>query len=103
MRKGMLIIVCCILSAVTVQGQEIQARLSVSTSKISTQVDKKVFQTLQSALINFLNSRRWTNDVYQPAEKISCNFLLNIDQDLGNNLYKAKLTVQAARPIYNTT
>jgi len=28
--------------------------------------------------------------------------LLNIDQELGNNVYKAKLTVQAARPIFNT-
>jgi hypothetical protein len=28
---------------------------------------------------------------------------LNIDQDLGNNIFKGKLTVQAARPVYNTT
>jgi len=103
MRKKILILTCCVLTAAFVQGQEIQARLTVITSKISTQVDKKVFQTLQTALTNFLNSRRWTNDVFQPSEKIECNFLLNIDQDLGNNLYKAKLTVQAARPIYNTT
>ncbi|NOT51015.1 MAG: DUF4835 family protein [Chitinophagaceae bacterium] len=103
MRKKILIIVYSLMSAVLVQGQELQARLTVMTSKISTQVDKKVFQTLQTALTNFLNSRRWTNDVVQPSEKIECNFLLNIDQDLGNNLYKAKLTIQSARPIYNTT
>ncbi|HPG12879.1 MAG TPA: DUF4835 family protein, partial [Chitinophagaceae bacterium] len=61
-----------------------------------------VFQTLQSGLTNFLNNRRWTNDVFKPSEKIECNFLLNIDQDLGNNVFKGKLTIQAARPIYNT-
>jgi len=83
-------------------AQEIQARFSVLTSKISTQVDKKVFQTLQTALTNFINNRKWTSDAFQPSEKIQCNFLLNIDQDMGNHLYKAKLTVQAARPIYNT-
>ena len=37
------------------------------------------------------------------TKKIQCNFLLNIEQELGNNTYKAKLTVQAARPVYNTT
>jgi hypothetical protein len=84
-------------------GQEIQARFSVITNKVSTQVDRKVFQTLQTALTNFLNSRRWTNDVFQANEKIQCSFLLTIDQDLGNNIYKGKLTVQAARPIFNTT
>lgn len=85
------------------EAQELQARFTVIASKVSTQVDRKVFQTLQTAVTNFLNSRRWTSDVFQPNEKVQCNFLLTIDQDLGNNLYKGKLTVQAARPIYNTT
>ncbi len=84
-------------------GQELQARLSVVTSKISTQVDKKIFNTLQTQLINFINNRRWTTDVFQPAEKIQCNFLLSLEQDLGNNVYRGRLTVQAARPVFNTT
>ena len=92
-----------LLSFGTVRSQEIQARLTVITAKVSNQVDKKVFQTLQTSLTNFLNSRRWTTDVFKPNEKIQCNFLLNIDQELGNNTYKGKLTVQAARPVFNTT
>lgn len=103
MHKKIFISLAFALSVVLAQGQEIQARLSVITAKISTQVDKKVFQTLQSALTNFLNNRRWTNDAFQPGEKIQCNFLLNIEQDLGNNVFKGKLTVQAARPVYNTS
>ena len=87
----------------SVHAQELQAKLTVLSNRVSTQVDKKVFQTLQSSLTNFLNNRKWTNDVFQPQEKIKCNFLLSIDQDLGSNVYKASLTVQAARPVYNTT
>lgn len=85
------------------QGQELQAKLSIVANNVSSQVDKKTFQTLQTALTNFLNNRKWTNDVYQPQEKIKCSFLLNIDQDMGQNVYKASLTVQAARPVYNST
>jgi hypothetical protein len=70
---------------------------------VSTTVDRKVFQTLQTALTNFLNNRRWTGDQFQSAEKIQCNFLLTIEQDLGNNVYRGKLTVQAARPIFNSS
>jgi hypothetical protein len=84
-------------------AQELQARFSIMSSKVSTQVDKKVFQTLQTALSNFLNNRKWTNDTYTAQEKIKCNFLLTIDEYVGDNLYKATLTVQAARPVYNTT
>jgi hypothetical protein len=66
-------------------------------------VDKKTFQTLQTALTNFVNNRKWSSDAFQAQEKIRCNFLLNIDQELGNNIYKATLTVQSARPAYNST
>ncbi|MBM3432239.1 MAG: DUF4835 family protein [Bacteroidetes bacterium] len=86
-----------------VSAQEIFARFSVNSSKVSTQVDKKIFQTLQNGITNFLNTRKWTNDVFQPAERIQCSFVLNIEQDLGNNIFKGRLTIQAARPAYNTS
>src|SRR5438309_11986838 len=85
-----------------VQAQELQARLTIVTTRVSTTVDKKVFGTVQSALLNYINNRKWTGDTYQPFEKIQCNFLLNLSQSLSDNVYKASLTVQAARPIYNT-
>ena len=103
MHKRFIICLVFIVFAMTARGQEIQARFSVIVNKVSSQVDKKIFLTLQTALTNFLNSRRWTNDVFQPGEKIECNFLLTIDQDLGNNVFKGKLTTQAARPVYNTS
>ena len=85
------------------KAQELQARLSIITSKVSTTVDRKIFQTLQTGLTSFLNNRKWSNDVFQPAEKIQCSFLLTIEEAQAGNIYKGKLTVQAARPIYNTT
>ncbi len=92
-----------IFSITTAYAQELQGKVSVAANRVSTQVDKKVFQTLQTALTNFINNRKWTNDTYQPQEKIKCNFLLSIDQELGSNTYKATMTVQAARPIYNSS
>lgn len=93
-----LIMICCSAGA-----QEIQARLTVMTNKISTSIDKKIFQTLQTGLTNFVNNRKWSTDVFAPNERIQVSFLLNVEQELGNNVYKGKLTVQAARPVYNTT
>ena len=95
-----------IIAVILVQSasaQELQAKFTIVANRVSTEVDKKIFQTLQTALTNFLNNRRWTNDTYQPQEKIKCNFLLTIDEAPGNNIYKSTLTIQAARPIYNST
>ena len=103
MRKNIFAFFMLIGVTTSASSQEIQARLTVMTQKISTNVDKKVFNTLQTALTNFVNNRKWTADVYSPNEKIQVNFLLNLDQALSNNIYKGSLTVQAARPIYNTT
>lgn len=102
MLRKILIAFTCLLVTGFARGQEIQARLTVISSKVSTTVDKKIFLTLQTALTNFLNNRRWTTDAFQPTEKIQCNFLLTIEQDMGSNVYKGKLTVQAARPVFST-
>jgi hypothetical protein len=103
MRKTILVSFLLLVSTACIRAQEIQARLTILSSKISSQVNKNIFQTLQSGLTNFLNNRKWTNDAFQPNEKIQCNFLLSIEQDLGDNVYKGKLTIQAARPVFSTT
>src|SRR5215213_3319116 len=102
MTKKLIFIVAIVLGQ-AVSSQELQAKFSIVSSKVSSGVDKKIFQTLQTAVNNFLNNRKWTNDNYQPQEKIKCSFLFTIDEYAGNNIFKGTLTVQAARPIYNTS
>lgn len=87
----------------SVSSQELQAKVSVLASRISSSVDKKIFSTLQTQLNNLLNTRKWTNDQFQQNEKIECSFILNIENVLETNVYKATLTIQAARPVFNAT
>lgn len=85
------------------QAQELNARVTVIYSQVSTTVDRKVFQTLQTSLNNFINKRKWTSDVFDLKERIECSFLLNLQSVQDQNVYKATLTVQAGRPVYNTS
>jgi hypothetical protein len=96
------ILTSCLLLQ-TASAQELQARVSVVASRVNSTVDKKIFTTLQTQLNNLLNNRKWTNDQFQPSEKIECSFLLNIESVPETNLYKATLTVQAARPVFNSS
>nr|WP_295870046.1 DUF4835 family protein [uncultured Chitinophaga sp.] len=84
------------------QAQEIRANVTVVANQVQG-VDRKVFTTLQTALREFLNNRHWTDDAFTPAERIECNFLLNITGVTGENMYKASLTIQATRPVFNSS
>ena len=86
-----------------IKAQDVQASISINANRVPTTIDHKIFRTLQTALSNFVNGRKWSNESFQPNEKINCNFYLNITQSLDNNEFNATLTVQAARPIYNSS
>ena len=84
------------------EAQELNAKVSVVASRVGNNVSKNTFLTLQTALNNFINNKKWTTDIYAVNEKIACNFLLNLDQTSESNVYSASLSIQAARPVFNT-
>lgn len=102
MKKLIFLLVCsgCLIVA---DAQELQAKVTVMAQRVATTVDKKIFTTLQTQLTNFMNARQWGKDKFQQTEKIECNFLINIENTVETNVYKASLTVQAARPVYNAS
>lgn len=83
-------------------AQELNARVTVNSSQISTSVNRNVFQTLQTALNNFLRNKKWTTDNFLVNEKIDCNFQLNLKPTSDANVYTASLMIQAARPVFNS-
>jgi len=85
------------------QAQELRARVSVLSNRVANNVDKKAFQTLETALNNFVNNSKWTTDNYSANEKIDCSFLLNLESTGDQNVYKASLTIQSGRPIFNSS
>jgi hypothetical protein len=94
---GAFVLFCC-----PAKAQEIRANVSVVAGQVQG-VDKKIFTTLQNSIREFLNNRHWANDAFTPAERIECNFLLNVTGTSGADSYKATLTIQATRPVYNSS
>ncbi len=81
-------------------AQELNAKVQILDNAIPSTIDKKIFRTLESALTNFINNRKWGSDNFLPNEKINCKFLINLQEMPEPNVFTANLTVQAARPIY---
>ena len=92
-----------ISASASAHSQELKARVSVASNRVNSSVDKKAFQTLQTALNNFVNNTKWTNDNYTQDEKIDCSFLLNLQSTDEPNVYKASLTIQSGRPVFNSS
>jgi hypothetical protein len=71
-----------------------------------TGVDNQVFNDMQKALNDFMNSHKWSNDDFGPAEKIDCNIFINLVANKLNgdpDAYSATFSIQATRPVYNSS
>lgn len=84
-----------------VMAQELNVSVSVSTPKLQT-ADPKVFQTLEQSIREFMNNQRWTDDSYEPYERIQCNIQLTITEERSATNFKADLSIQATRPVFNS-
>lgn len=85
-----------------VQAQELDCKIQVMSQQIQG-TNKQIFRTLQSELFEFVNNRKWTNHVFSPEEKIECNIMITITQELSVDEFKGKIQIQARRPVYNTS
>ncbi len=99
--KKLLFILLIGASTISMQAQELNFTVKMNTQKVQT-TDPKVFESLQIVVSEFLNSQKWTEDVFEPEERIECNLLLTITQEIDNNTFAADITIQASRPIFNS-
>lgn len=102
MRKLIFLLILIPVFRVT-SAQELKANITVASNQVGNNVNQNVFRTLQTALNNFINTRKWTTDNFQPNERIECSFFLNLQPTGDLNVYNASLTIQAARPVFNTS
>lgn len=83
-------------------AQELRCNVSINTSQIQG-TNKQVFQTLQKAVYEFMNTTAWTNHVYAIEERIECNLMININQQLAADEFKGSFQIQLRRPIFGTS
>lgn len=97
-----LIIFLVILSPVFARAQEFMCQVSVNSPQVEG-TEKKVFQTLQTALYEFINNRKWTNYVYKNEERIECSIMITITDRISSDQFKGKVNVVLQRPVFKTS
>ena len=79
--KKLLILIAIFLISVSSYCQEMDCQVSVTAPTI-TGTDKKVFETLQSAMYEFINNHKWSNFNLKSEERIECTILLTVSDRL---------------------
>ena len=83
------------------KAQELNARVTVNGDKIAT-ANKQIFTTLQNALMEFVNNRKWTDATFAVNEKIDCSMTIIVNE-LDESSFQTEIQVQARRPVYNSS
>lgn len=89
------------LCTLPLAAQELKCSVTVNTSQLQG-TNKQVFETLQSALNEFMNGHHWTDLVYGTNERIDCSFLFNVTA-YTDDAFTTSLQIQARRPVYGTS
>jgi len=83
-------------------AQELNCQVIINTSQIQGSANKQIFDQLQKSIFDFVNNRKWSNDIFGSQEKINCTFQIIINKSLGSDEYSASIQVESARPIYKS-
>lgn len=100
MKKIVLISIFALLVVIS-EAQELKCNVSVVSQQIQG-TNKQVYQTLQQAIYEFMNNKVWSNHKFSTEERIECNLLFNIQEQLSADEFRGTLQVQSRRAIFNT-
>ena len=101
MKRVSFFIMCFLLLSSFLSAQELNCRVQVNSDKIQG-TNKQVFTTLEQAISEYINNRKWSNAQISNNERIECTFLLTVNE-VEDNRYKCDLQVQSRRPVYNAS
>jgi len=83
-------------------SQELNCNVQISAQKIQGS-NRQVFETMQREIYDFMNNTVWTNHVYSYSERLDCNILINLTEQLSADEFRGTIQIQLRRPVYNTT
>lgn len=94
----------CGLMFLVAQSQELNCKVTVNANAINSQqvTDRQIFTDMQTSISDFLNNRRWTNDIFSQEERIKCNLIITLLKSPQQNSFSGNAQFQVIRPVFGT-
>lgn len=83
------------------RAQELNCNVEVVAPQVAN-VDPSRFQLIEDQVREFMNSRKWTDDMFDIEERIECNILITINTAPNQTSFSGSIQVQASRPVFNS-
>lgn len=87
--------------APTAVAQELKCNVTINTDQVEG-TNKQVFETLQQAVNDYMNTTVFTNTQFSTNEKIECSLFFTIGK-YEDDILTGDLQVQSIRPVYNSS
>ena len=100
MRKILILLV--FIFGMKVSAQELNCVVFINHAEIGVS-NKKLFDTMQNDIFEYMNNTKWTSSVYQTHERIDCSITINILEAVSSNSFRGSLQLQISRPVFNST
>lgn len=83
-------------------SQELNCAVMINSTQVQG-TDKSVFDVMQKNIFEFMNTKRWTTNVFKPNERIESSILITVNEQISPTSFKATIQVQSSRPIFNSS
>lgn len=84
------------------RGQELNCTVEINSDQVEGTY-KQVFQTLQQAIADYMNTTVFGNAQFSPNERIECRMFFTVKEYTEDGNVSGDLQVQSIRPVYNST
>lgn len=101
MMKKIAFLIASLIVFLNSHAQEFDCQINVSAPKLEG-TDKRIFESLQSAIYEFFNNHKWSNYNIKIEERIECSLLITVNERLGSDEFKGTLNLVLRRPVLNT-
>ena len=99
--RKFILIFFSLIAAATCNAQELNCQVEINSDQVQG-TNKSVFQTLQQAITEYMNTNTFSNAQYAANEKIDCRLFFTI-KEVNDQTFTGDLQVQMTRPVYNTS
>lgn len=100
--KKLILLVAAIVSFTVLKAQELRCNITVTAQSIQG-ANRQLFRTMQSDIYEFMNNRKWTEHAYTYDEKIKCNILIRLDEQISTDEFRGSIQVQLTRPVFGSS
>ncbi len=100
---AMAAIIAVAMASATASAEELNCQVEINAQKVAN-ANKEIFNTLQQAISEYMNTTQWTDAQFYTNEKIDCKLFFTIaTYDDATGKMEGDLQIQSTRPVYNSS